>query len=169
MPNGGSDCCGTCWWNRTNLGQRDPQNADRSVEPFCEIRDLAIRDPLDEYCANHPRLRPDGDSIPIGPIFRGWGSSLFETYRYPWRPSPDTEPIRLHLLDLLHDMPLNGPRLERCGFPPGPPLILIVIEQLGDFREQRATPDLEWIVANPPKSYFALRAREALEKIEADP
>ena len=23
MPNGGSDCCGTCWFNRKNRGERD--------------------------------------------------------------------------------------------------------------------------------------------------
>ena len=46
MPNGGSDCCGTCWFNRTNQGERGTQHRDESVPPYCEIRDLAIDDPF---------------------------------------------------------------------------------------------------------------------------
>ena len=75
MPNGGSDCCGTCWFNRTKRGERDwSRRADKSIPPYCEIRDIAIEDPFYTYCANHPRRRPDRDPIPIGPVMRhgGW-------------------------------------------------------------------------------------------------
>ena len=47
MPNGGSDCCGTCWFNRRNQGERDwKMHADDSVEPYCDIRDRAIENPF---------------------------------------------------------------------------------------------------------------------------
>ena len=105
MPNGGSDCCGTCWFNRTNRGERDWQrHADESIPPYCEIRDIAIENPFYTYCANHPHRRPDRDRIPIGPVMRhgGWEQERrvqagrpdewvsWENPRYVWRPSPDS-------------------------------------------------------------------------------
>ena len=42
MPNGGSDCCGTCWFNRANRGEMGSGNHDHSIPSHCEIRDLAI-------------------------------------------------------------------------------------------------------------------------------
>lgn len=71
MPNGGSDCCGTCWFNTQNKGQAGFRNADRSVAAHCTIRDLAIVSPFYTYCANHPHRRPERDLIPIGPVFTG--------------------------------------------------------------------------------------------------
>ena len=63
MPNGGSDCCGTCWFNRTNRGRRDwQQHRDESAPPYCEIRKVAIDDPLDllrQPPASEARSRPD--------------------------------------------------------------------------------------------------------------
>ena len=52
MPNGGSDCCGTCWFNRRNQGERGyPEGRNRGVAPYCDIRDVAIREPvLDLLC-----------------------------------------------------------------------------------------------------------------------
>jgi hypothetical protein len=54
MPNGGSDNCGTYWFNAKNK---------------CSIRELAIEHSLYPYCSNHPYRLPDKDSIPIGPVF----------------------------------------------------------------------------------------------------
>ena len=71
MPNGGSDCCGTCWFNRKDRGERDwPKHVDNALPDHCEIRDLAIEDPFYTYCANHPHRRPERDRIPIGPVTR---------------------------------------------------------------------------------------------------
>ena len=41
MPNGGSDCCGTCWFNRSNGGRRGSANFNRDIPSYCEIRCLA--------------------------------------------------------------------------------------------------------------------------------
>ena len=46
MPNGGSDCCGTCWFNRSLEGQRGSANCNREIPSHCEIRDLDIPDPF---------------------------------------------------------------------------------------------------------------------------
>ena len=61
MPNGGSDCCGTCWFNRSLEGQRGSGNFNRETPSHCEIRDLDIPDPFYTYCANHPCHRPGPD------------------------------------------------------------------------------------------------------------
>jgi hypothetical protein len=66
---------------------------------FCEIRDLEIEDPFWTYCANHPHRSPERDPIPIGPIFVDQGDG-----REKWMNCPDTEAIRLHLLELLSDI-----------------------------------------------------------------
>ena len=69
MPNGGSDCCGTCWFNRSLEGQRGSANFNHDIPSHCEIRDLDIPDPFHTYCANPPYHRPGRDAIPIGPVY----------------------------------------------------------------------------------------------------
>ena len=58
MPNGGSDCCGTCWFNRKNRGDRDSLQHTEDSEPHhCEIRDVAIDDPFSLTAPIHPHRR----------------------------------------------------------------------------------------------------------------
>lgn len=163
------DCCYTCWFNRNNRGRAGyPQ--DEVQEPAsCALRDLAIRSPLTTFCANHPLRYPEKLDLPVGPVYRldGWG------VRRVWRPSPDSEPIRRRLLQLLEEMPAE-PRSE---YPFGVPLDEVVIWQLGQFKEVRATPGLKRILefdSNRTDEVFGLnrymtirRARESLRKIEA--
>ena len=161
MPNGGSDCCGTCWFNRTNRGRRDwQQHRDESAPPYCEIRKVAIDDPFWTYCANHPHRRPDRDPIPIGPITRyaGDGGS---NEREVWAPCPDSEEIRLHLLELLANFLEH---VSKDRYPIGESLIQVIIWQLGEFKEQRAVNHLQWISENCPDPW-AEHARTALAQI----
>lgn len=134
MPNGGSDCCGTCWFNRANRGQRGSEHHDHSVPSFCEIRELEIDDPFYTYCANHPYRRPNRDPIPIGPVVAGDPRNLLE-------PSPDSEAIRLHLLDIL----AHAEDQTEEWYPIGAPAVHVVVDQLVAFRERRAVPLLEAI------------------------
>ena len=135
MPNGGSDCCGTCWFNRSNGGQEGSSNFNCEIPSFCEIRDLAIPGPFYTYCANHPHHRPNRDPIPIGPVYTGDSSGKREF----WKPSPDTEEIRQHLLYIV-----RTPEEHRDGYPffSSPPHIK-AIEQLVDFGDQRVIEALE--------------------------
>lgn len=96
MPNGGSDCCGTCWFNARNKGEAGYSHADDPEPKFCTIRGLAIEHPFWTYCTNHPHHRPNSDPIPIGPVF----IHVDGDSRKEWQPSPDTEEVRQHLLDL---------------------------------------------------------------------
>ena len=135
MPNGGSDCCGACWFNRSNSGQRGSRNFNRDIPSFCEIRHLAIPNPFYTYCANHPYHRPDRDRIPIGPVYVHGDNDVREF----WQPSPDTEEIRQHLLDIVRE-----PGEHTDGYPfysPSPHLT--AIEQLVDFGDQRVVEALE--------------------------
>ena len=144
MPNGGSDCCGTCWFNRKNRSERDwPKHADSTEPDHCEIRDLAIEDPFYTYCANHPHRRPDRDPIPIGPVTRhgGWKEDQpeIEYPRYVWKPSPDNEEVRQHLLALLDSI---FEHMLDDEYPIGNPLGAMIVWQLGEFRERRAVERL---------------------------
>ena len=96
MPNGGSDCCGTCCHNRSLEGKQGISNFNPDIASYCEIRNLDIEDPFYTYCANHPAHRPNRDSIPIGPVFVGMRRTV-------WKESPDTEEIRQHLLDIVRN------------------------------------------------------------------
>ncbi|MGH6815609.1 MAG: hypothetical protein ACREC6_07890 [Hyphomicrobiaceae bacterium] len=69
MPNGGSDCCGTCRFDAKNKGEAGYARAGGPTLAVCTIRNLAIEIPFYTYCANHPLRRSQRDDIPIGPVF----------------------------------------------------------------------------------------------------
>ena len=136
MPNGGSDCCGSCWFNRSNGGKRGSAYHNRNIPSYCEIRQLDIPNPFWTYCANHPYRRIDRDPIPIGPVYVHGAA---DDAREFWQPSPDTEEIRLHLLDLI-----RSPEKHKDGYPfysPAPHMT--AIEQLMDFGDRRVVEALE--------------------------
>lgn len=170
MPNGGSDCCGTCWFNAKNKGEAGYRHSEEIEPAFCSIRNLAIDgDPFYTYCGNHPHRRPERDGIPIGPVYTGDSSGARQT----WRPSPDTEEIRQHLLFLL-DAQEQQPGSE---YPIGVYVDEVVVWQLGEFREVRALDGLRRIAEFDPAAAEAGPfgrtreglvglAREAMAKIE---
>ena len=162
MPNGGSDCCGTCWFNRANGGNAGYSHRDPSVEPHCEIRGVSIENPFYTYCANHPHRRPDRDPIPIGPITRYAGDGMTNE-RETWIPSPDSEEIRVHLLEILEEL-LAGASADR--YPIGPSLAEAVISQLGEFREERADGNIRRVAENL-EGYLGDVARRALSQIQS--
>ena len=135
MPNGGSDCCGACWFNRSNSGKRGSRNFNRDIPSFCVIRHLAIPNPFYTYCANHPYRRPNRDPIPIGPVYVHGNSDAREF----WQPSPDSEEIRQHLLEIV-----RAPEEPTDGYPffSAPPHMM-AIEQVVDFGDQRVVGALE--------------------------
>lgn len=142
MPNGGSDCCGTCWFNAKNKGEAGYGHAGDPGEDFCVIRGLEIWNPFYTYCANHPHRNPDRIRLPIGPVFTGDSTGRRDT----WKASPDSDAIRAKLLELLAGI-AEVPARE---YPMGLYLDDVVIWQLGEFREPRAVPDLERIARFDP-------------------
>ncbi len=141
MPNGGSDCCGTCWFNARNRGDSGYGHTKDPEPNLCTIRGLAIEDPFWTYCTNHPHHRPDRDAIPIGPVFIA--ADGYPYGRKQWRPSPDTEEVRQHLLELVQAIP-EQPAEE---YPQGVYGDEMVVWQLGEFREGRAADELQRITA----------------------
>lgn len=144
MPNGGSDCCGTCWFNSTHEGKAGYFDAPSDAEVRCVIRDLLIEEPFWTYCPNHPHHNPEKISVPIGPVVRDTGGYPYS--REVWADSPDTEEIRLLLLRLLETMPEN-PVSE---YPASPKLDEAVIDQLTRLGEQRAVPGLRRVCKFEP-------------------
>lgn len=162
MPNGGSDCCGTYWFNRVNKGEAGyGKGGDSSVEPYCEIRGQAIEDPFYTYCANHPHRRPEKDRISIGPILR-FAGDYSTNAREVWIKSPDTEEIRQHLLELLEELYQSG---TREWYPIGPGVGEAVIMQLDEFKEKRALDALHRI-DKKFRGILGRMAEVAAEKIE---
>lgn len=163
MPNGGSDCCGTCWFNSVNHGHEGYTKTATEEQPYCQIRDVAIENPFWTYCANHPHRRPERDPIPIGPITRyagdGWSND-----REVWIPSPDTPEIRQHLIELLEAFFVH---LSKDRYPIGPDIGVAIIRQLGEFKEKRAEKYIVWIAQNSPDTW-ADEARAAIDKIRED-
>lgn len=157
MPNGGSDCCGTCWFNAKNKGVAGSVHASDPEPAFCTIRSLPIADPFYTYCGNHPHRRREPDPIPIGPVFTGEEREL-------WQPSPDTEEIRQHLLALLGQIG-EKPRSE---YPIGHYADEVVVWQLGEFKESRATEGLQRVASFDPDSAEAGpfgRTRQSLVQV----
>lgn len=178
MPNGGSDCCMTCPFNVKNKGHYGYDHVRDPGPDFCRIRDLPIDIAAYTYCANHPHHNPSGIEVPVGPVLverhdpdRG---DLGSGPREIWKPSPDSDAIRNWLLDQLSRMQ-EPPPVE---YPIGPQLDVVVIWQLGEFREARAIEGLRRIAGFDPSSSSGgvppatreatvAAAREALAKIEA--
>lgn len=169
MPNGGPDCCGTCWFNARNKGEVGYDHVGDPEPNLCTIRGLAIENPFWTYCTNHPYHRPSRDPIPIGPVFIVPGG--FPYVREQWQPSPDTEEVRQHLLDLVRA--IQEQPADEC---PTVHSDEVVVWQLGEFREGRAADDLWRIAGFPPdavgrfgrkRESLVAAAKEALDKLSA--
>jgi len=174
MPNGGTDCCGTCWFNRSLEGRRGSRNFNRDIPSHCEIRGLDIPKPFYTYCANHPYHRPRRDETPIGPVFVYRGampmepaaeqedSSSPKSERVRWRDSPDTEEIRQHLLDLVC---LPGTWIDE-GYHfythPSPTAALL---QLLEWRDERLLPALEELSQHPQMQGGRAKFEETLRLV----
>jgi hypothetical protein len=138
MPNGGSDCCGTCPFNRKNRGEAGYSHAQDPGPDHCEIRDLAIEgSAFWTYCANHPGHNRELLRIPIGPVYvHGDGYS-----REPWRQGPDTPEVREEILRLLAAAtpdPIDD-------YPAGFALAEAAILHAGEIGDSRFTPHLDRI------------------------
>ena len=169
MPNGGSDCCGTCWFNPQSRARIGPNADPHSLRHHCEIRDLDIADPFYTYCGNHPHRSPEPDRIPIGPVWVGDGGK-----RTIWMPSPGTEVVRQHLLDLVARIEEQPAR----EYPIGIYRDELIVWQLGEFRESRAIAHLRRIAEfdaeattgvpfHRTRTSLVKVARAALAKIES--
>lgn len=143
MPNGGSDCCGTCWFNSRNEGKAGRNRSASPSEPnYCIIRELTIRVAFYTYCANHPHRNPKRIEVPIGPVLEGTPNG----YREVWKLAPSKEEVRLNLLSLLSQIQ-EQPSLE---YPIGIYADDMIIWQVGELCESRALEELRRIAAFSP-------------------
>ncbi len=169
MPNGGSDCCGTCWFNARNKGEAGYKHSDDPEPNRCIIRDLDITgDAFYTYCANHPHRNPKKDTRPIGPVYTGdsFGN------RQVWIPLADTAQNREFHLQMLREIDAR----VTGEYPIGLPSVLVVMQQLVTWGEVRAIPDLERIAVMGVGGFSFVdlvnsdranaTAREALEKLK---
>ena len=151
MPNGGSDNCGTCWFNTKNKGEAGYAHLQDPGPQRCAIRGFAIRSALYTYCANHPKHARIRLEVPVGPVL------TYDLGREPpvqvtadravLLDSPDTPEIRDTLLSIL----ANAVEYQASEYPAIPSLAEAVIWQLGEFREPRAVPNLTRLLTVAPK------------------
>ncbi len=139
MPNGGSDCCGTCWYNSKNNGEQGYQNSKKEGVVICTIRNLEIPDPFWTYCANHPHHNKNKIDLPLGPVYINDG---YPYSRKVWVNPPDNEEIRLKLLELLEKIS-NEPEFK---YPSETDLEEEIIKQLTALKEKRAIEGLKRII-----------------------
>jgi hypothetical protein len=135
MPNGGSDCCGTCWFNLRNKGEPGYGHVYDPDLNRCVIRNLEIPNAFYTYCANHPHRNPMKLALPIGSVYTG--DSLGN--RKIWIPLEDTPGNRQNHLELLRMLSEVMPE----EYPIGKPSLAVIIEQLVEWRESRAIPILQ--------------------------
>ena len=164
MPNGGSDCCGTCWFNDRNDGKAGYNHNPQEGGDRCVIRDdLLIDHPFWTYCANHPHHNPDRVAIPVGPVYQ---CQDFPYTRHPWVTSPDNEDVRIGLLRLLENLPEAPHHVE---YPSETRFDAEVIRQLGTFREPRALSGLRRVLEFDPDVRGYLHSGSKDEVILGDP
>jgi hypothetical protein len=166
MPNGGSDCCGTCWFNGVNHGVAGyPDHSTLDGEQFfCEIRGIEIERPFWTYCANHPHHNRDRVEVPVGPVFvceDGFS-------RHEWLPGPDNPVVRRKLVEFLEAIP-EQPTSE---YPSPTSFDEQVIAQLVQLDERAAIPGLKRVAnfdpfAFPPGNFQRPRAELVGHAIEA--
>lgn len=143
MPNGGSDCCGTCWFNTVNSGQPGYPANDKMDSIVCEIRNFTPEVPFWTYCDNHPHHNPGKIRVPIGPVY----VCKEDSYSRIEKTKPlDTEEIRLELVKLIEKIP-EVPDEE---YPSQTSFNIEVIKHVGFIRESRAQSALLRILKFDP-------------------
>ena len=129
MPNGGSYCCGTCWFNDKNNGVAGYAAIKKGESVICTIRDVEIVDPFWTYCANHPHHNKNKVNLPLGPVYI---SDNYPYSRKMWLAPPDTENIRLKLLELLDSISADPQSI----YPSSTDIEEEIIKQLLAFKEK---------------------------------
>ena len=114
--------------------------------------DWTFRTRSGTYCANHPYHRPGRDPVPIGSVYAI--DDALRSTRKEWQPSPDTERIRQHLLDIVR-LPDEHRDTGYHFFTH--PAHIAAIQQLLEWRDPRLISALEEIAQNP-----------AMERAKAD-
>lgn len=186
MPNGGTDCCATCWFHSHKLMEMKfgPEMRHQSpTDSFCTIRRIPVEEPHYTYCANHPYRRGEPDPIPIGGVDRGNGLHRWRTH--PPLRDPD---VRQHLGALLERQAraergatthiMHKPAFEhvigdpidpdapKFEYPIGKGLIETLVEHAVEIRALEAVPGLIALSGAWPEGAAGLR-RAAQEILDA--
>ena len=157
MPNGGPDCCGTCWYDNANIvSGRHSTGPDEGFH-FCTIRQFAPTDPYWTYCYNHRDWQPEGDPVPLGPAYGIKNEAAHGYEREPITPFPDSEAIRAHLLAILESSGEGGLVT---------PLLEVALDHIEALGERRSIPALRRIVGGDGPEDVRSRASEVLRTLE---
>ncbi len=145
MPNGGSDCCGTCWFNTVNNGKPGYPENSQTNDLICEIRNFKPDDPFWTYCANHPHHNPEKIRVPIGPVFVCDDNSYGRIEKIS---ALDTEQVRNELVKLAEQIP----EIPKEEYPSATSFSVEIIKHIMFINEVRAIPSLKRILSFNPFS-----------------
>ena len=139
MPNGGTDCCGTCFFNSKNDGLTGfGPTSDKKGKSICVIRKIEIPNPYWTYCPNHNGHNRDKIEVPVGPVTTYGQDNSGKATMKVWLDPPDSEIIRETLLT-----ELDKTSISRTAFFPSPTHFEHqVIRHLAFLKEKRALPRL---------------------------
>lgn len=149
MPNGGSDCCGTCRYNSVYSERARSARPEQLANIRCQLRDFVPDDPFWTYCANHPHHNTQDARTPVGPVYASDG--LYG--RVEKLPAPDQEQVRLGLVDLA----MRIPQVPEPEYPGETSFSVEIIKHISHLREVRALPAVFRILSFDP---FATSADE---------
>ena len=139
MPNGGTDCCGTCFFNSKNDGLTGfGPTSDKKGKSICVIRKIEIPNPYWTYCPNHNGHNHDRIDIPIEPVTTHSRDNSGKETRKAWLDPPDSEIIRETLLIELEKTSIT----RTAPFPSPTHFEHQVIRHLAFLKEKRALPRL---------------------------
>jgi hypothetical protein len=152
MPNGGSDCCATCWFNSKNAGEQGYHGMRKPGDVQCVIRGMTIPDPFWTYCDNHPRAEYF-ESIIFGTEVKPRTELIGPVYVAPtreereiWVEGHDTEQERLRLLKFLTAIPYSPEEYSKRQKYFGDTAVLGNLRLLGLLKEKRAVDGLNRII-----------------------
>lgn len=155
MPNGGSDCCGTCMF--FSEYDKKKQTSEISQDSICKccIREIEIDVPFYTYCANHQDHNQKKYRIPIGPVYECKG---YPYVRNVLKEAPNDEKTRSLIINVLNNININS-RIERGFIFSETDFDLEVIKHVTQLRDNRALGKLKEIT-NWPEEYYAFKTKK---------
>lgn len=148
MPNGGSDCCGECWFNSIVVANPGSHSSGSEENIICTIRRIKIRNPYWTYCSNHQHHNLKKVEIPIGSVYINVYDGDY-SYRKIWIDTIDDEKTRITLLNLIDEIQ----EIWVSEYPAGVRFDEEILNSINYLNEKRAIPKLQRILNFNPLPY----------------
>ena len=113
MPNGGSDCCGTCWFNAKNKGEKGYGHAKDPEPAFCTIRALPIEKQVEKVAS----VKRSHSAVIEKPFCLPLGTTVGEAISFASKHNIGGILIETHEVDKTLSLVKEDGRWKVCGRP----------------------------------------------------